>query len=166
MISPEMIRRYSFFAGLSSENIVALAKCAKELSVSEGYSFFNEGEELTQFFLVVEGAVGIYIQIPDRDVPQLKSNHITGDLIMKDVLVSTIGTGNIFAWSALIPPHFTTAGAKTLTDCKVISFDFSQIAEEMEKDPQFGLLMVQKAAQVIRERLRDFRIESLAELVS
>jgi hypothetical protein len=33
-----------------------------------------------------------------------------------------------------------------------------------DEDHEFGYLMTQKVAQVIRERLRDMRIESLAEV--
>ncbi len=41
MVSLELIRRYPFFAGLSYENIVALAEVADELSVSPGHYFFH-----------------------------------------------------------------------------------------------------------------------------
>jgi hypothetical protein len=37
--------------------------------------------------------------------------------------------------------------------------------KEFEKDCAFGYLMTQKAAQVIRERLQDIRIESLSTIV-
>jgi hypothetical protein len=46
----------------------------------------------------------------------------------------------------------------------VIAFDCQKLLKEFESDCRFGYLMMQKAAQISRDRLRDLRIESLAEL--
>ena len=46
MISPELIRRYSFFAGLNQDYLGTLAKYADERSVQAGHCFFGEGAEL------------------------------------------------------------------------------------------------------------------------
>ena len=70
MISPELIRRYPFFAGPSNSYIATLAKLADEVSVDTGHCFFREGDELKKLYLVVEGAVGLVIQVPDRDKEQ------------------------------------------------------------------------------------------------
>jgi CRP-like cAMP-binding protein len=162
MISPELIRRYPFFAGLSHEQMVTLAKVADEVSAEAGYYFFHEGDELKNFYLVLEGVVAIVLELPDQAVEQPLSEQLSGKLQTKDVITSAIGPGEVFAWSALVPPHGASAGGKATTSCRVISFDCQQLMPIFESDCQFGYLMMQKAAQVIRERLRDIRIESLA----
>ncbi len=166
MVSPELIRRYPFFAGLSMEQIVELAKVAEEVSVEEGYYFFHEGEEICCFDIVMEGAVGIVMELPDQDAEQKVSGQLTGQLETKDVVLSTIGPGDMFAWSALIEPYETTASSKALTNCRVIKFDCRELRRIFGKDCQFGALMIQKAAQVIRDRLRDTHIESLAHIAA
>ena len=65
MISPEIIRRYPFFAGLSNEQIITLAEDAEEKNIKEGYVFFKENDFLKSFYLVLDGTVGIVIEIPD-----------------------------------------------------------------------------------------------------
>jgi CRP/FNR family cyclic AMP-dependent transcriptional regulator len=162
MVSPEIIRRYPFFAGLNQDYLVTLAKNANEERVDCGHRFFKEGDELNAFYLVLEGAVSINIPVPDPDVSQALSGQLTGQVKTKDMTVSTVGSGDVLGWSALIPPTYSTAGATSVTPCRVITFDCRELLRLFEEDRDFGFLMVQKAAQVIRQRLRDMRIESLA----
>ncbi len=164
MISTELMRRYPFFAGLNADYMVTLAKSAVEFSEDEGHRFFHEGDILDHFYLVLEGIVAIVIEVPDRDEVQTLTRQLTGNLKNRDVTVSTVRPGNIFGWSALIPPHKSTAGAKAQTPCQVVSFDCEELRPLCDEDHEFGHLMTQKVAQVIRERLRDMRIESLSRV--
>jgi CRP-like cAMP-binding protein len=162
MISPELIRRYPFFAGLNMDQINKLSKLANEEIVETGHYFFHDDEELDYFYLAVEGAVAIVFELPERDVEHKISDQFMRKLKTKDVVISTVSPGDVFGWSGLIPPYTATAGSKALTPCRVITFNRKEIVELFNEDCEFGYLMTQKAAQVIRERLRDFRIESLA----
>jgi CRP-like cAMP-binding protein len=80
----------------------------------------------------------------------------------QEVVSSTINPVDIFAWSALVPPYQSTAGAKATTTCRIVAFDCVQLRPYFESDYQFAYLMTQRAAQGFRERLNDMRIESLA----
>jgi CRP-like cAMP-binding protein len=163
MISPELIRRYPFFAGLNHGYVGTLAKLADEVSVESGHCFFGEGDELKKLYLVIEGAVAIVMGVPDRESAQPLSDQLTGKLTTKDITVSTVGTGGVFGWSALIPPYLSTASAKALTPCRTIALDCEKLRTVFEEDCNLAYLMTQKAAQIVRGRLRDMRIETLAE---
>lgn len=162
MVSPELLRRYSFFAGLCHEHLVSLAKVAREEAVSAGYRYFREGDELKAFYLVLEGAVGIHIAVTDPDAEHDLAGQLTGELSTKDITVSTAGSGDIFGWSALIPPVTATAGASALTSCRTVAFQAEEILQSFQRDPHFAYALTHSAAQVIRQRLRDMHIESLA----
>jgi CRP/FNR family cyclic AMP-dependent transcriptional regulator len=162
MVSPELIRRYPFFAGLSEDQIMTLAKLAEEISVEAGHHFFHEGDDLEYFYLVVKGAVAITMELPERGVQHKIAEQFLRELKTRDVVISTVGTGDLFGWSGLVSPHKATASAKALDACLVLSFDCKELFKVFEEDCRFGYLMIQKAAQVIGERLRDIRIESLA----
>jgi len=162
MVSPELIRRYPFFACLTHEQLIAIAKVATDQSFPAGHRFFQEGDPLKEFYLLIEGAVGIVIPVTNSDISQDVSVQLTGGLETKDITVSTVGTGDIFGWSALIPPTNATAGAVAVTRCRTLAFDCKALRASFKEDASFALLMTQKAAQVIRERLRDMRIESLS----
>jgi CRP-like cAMP-binding protein len=162
MISPEIIRRYPFFGGLSFEQIEQLALAGEEKTAETGHFFFKEGDLLEKVYLVLEGAVAIVFQLPDQAAKPSVAGQLLGEMKMKDMVVSTVGTGDVFGWSGLIPDHQATAGAKAVTSCKVAVFDCKKLLSLFEEDCRFGMVITQKAAMVIRERLRDLRIESLA----
>ncbi len=162
MISPEVLRRFPFFSRLSLAQIQILSKLATEQKFEPDHSFFREDEDAESFYLLLEGAVAIIFELPVRDVEHKLSDQFSRELKTKDVVISTVGPGDVFGWSGIVPPHKATSGAKSLTTCRVIAFDCKALAEEFEKDCGFGYIMMQKAAQVISERLRDLRIESLA----
>jgi CRP-like cAMP-binding protein len=165
MISPELIRRYPFFAGLSYDEIVSLTKVASELTVEAEHYFFHEGDALENFYLVVEGAVAIVIEVPDQDVEHKLAGQLTGELITSDIVISAVGPGEVFGWSALVPPHEATTCAKATTLCRVIAFGSRELLQTFEDDCRFGYVMIQKTAQIIRDRLHAIRIESLAHAI-
>jgi CRP-like cAMP-binding protein len=162
MISPEILRRYPFFARLSIEQLNKLAELANEEIVETDHFFFHEENELDHFYLVLEGAVAIVFELPERDVEHKISDQFLRKLKTKDVVTSTVGPGELFGWAGLVPPHCANAGAKALTPCRVIAFDRNELLKNFDEDPRFGYLMMQRTAQAISGRLRDLRIESLA----
>jgi len=162
MISAELIRRFPFFAGLDLEQINKLASLGTEEIVDEGHYFYHEDDELEKFYVNLEGAVGIVYEVPDRDVEQKVADQFARKLKTKDIVISTVGPGEMFGWPGLVPPHKARASSKALTQCRVIAFDGTKLLEEFNKDCGFGYIMTQKAAQVIGNRLRDLRVESLA----
>jgi CRP-like cAMP-binding protein len=162
MISPELIRRFPFFAGLSHDHIVALADVGEEKDLQSGTYFFHENEALDSFYLTLSGAVGIVMELPDQAIQQPISGQLMGQLKTKDVIISTVGPGDVFAWSSMVPPYKATASARALTDCRVVAFDAQALLQTFVKDCEFGYLVLQKIAQVSRDRLHHLRIESLA----
>jgi CRP-like cAMP-binding protein len=149
MISIELIRRYPFFADLNQEQIAILAKVAKEERVEAGHYFLREKEQTPYLYLVVEGNVTAVIVIPVRE---------------REIIVGTIGPGEVFAWSALVPPHIATATVKATTPCDVIAIDCRKLLEIFEEDTGFGYRMMTKAAQVTRDRVVTMTLETLAYL--
>jgi len=148
MITPELISRYPFFSGLELEDLTALAKCAEGITVDTGEYIFREGDLLQYFYIVVEGAVGIVHKHGDKDE-------------VSEAVISAVGPGYVFAWSALVPPNKATASAKALTPCWVIAFNCNKLLGVFQNDCNFGFRMMQKIVQISRDRLLDARIESL-----
>ena len=111
------------------------------------------------------GELGKVIELPEKDVQHKVSEQFLRELKTKDVIVSTVGSGDIFGWSGLIPPYRATAGAKAVTDCSVVAVQIQELRDLLEEDCAFGLALTLKAAQIIRERLRDLRTETLSFIV-
>ena len=149
MISSELLRRYPFFAGLNLEQITVLTKVAREEEVEAGHFFLHEQKESSYLYLVVEGTVSAVITVPRH----------------KEIVVGTTGPGDVFGWSALVPPHTATATVKATKPCKVIAIDCLQLLAAFEDDPQFGYLMMMKIAQVTRDRVTTLTTETLVYLI-
>ncbi len=150
MVSPELLRRYPYFGGLSIEQIAVFAKAAKEKEVEKDYFFFKEDDQLDSIYLLLEGEVGIVTEVPRKSLFVQSSSIVSGD---------------VFGWSGLVPPHKATASAKAISACKVIEFDAATLRQKFQDDCSLGFLMMQRTAAIIRERLKDLRIESLASRV-
>ena len=162
MISSEFIRRYPLSSGLNFDQITTLAAVADELTVQTGHYFFHEGDRLRELYFVMDGEVDIVVSIPDRNHVQHIAEQIVGNFVTEDVTISNVGPGQLFAWSALIPPHVSTAGARAATPTRVLVFDCEELLRIFQEDREFGYLMLQKIASVIRQRLRNLQIQSLA----
>jgi CRP-like cAMP-binding protein len=148
MITPELVSRYPFFSDLDLDDIKTLADSAEGNTIESGEFVFHEGDELRHFYIVVEGAIGIVQEGVGKDKKT-------------ETVISAVGPGHVFAWSALVPPYKATASAKAFTPCWLISFDCNKLLSAFEKDCEFGYRMMQKIIQISRDRLLDARIESL-----
>ncbi len=135
MVSPELLRRYPFFAGLTHDQLVALAMTADEMEVEAGHRFFSEGDALDAFYLVIEGDVGIVFEVPDTNVKQSVAGQLTGELKTTDVVISHVGPGEPFGWTAIAREGGATAGAVAQVDSKVVAFDMDKMMETFEEDP-------------------------------
>jgi CRP-like cAMP-binding protein len=162
MVSPELLRRYHFSAGISQEKIVELAKIGKEIAVEAGHYFFQEGEKVDSLYLVVEGEAAIILQVPDREANIPVSEQLAGEIATKDVVVNTVGAGATFGWAAIVPPSESFNSIKASKTCQVVSFDAKELKALFETDYQFAYEMSLRAGQIMREQFRDLSIEILA----
>jgi CRP/FNR family cyclic AMP-dependent transcriptional regulator len=147
MVSPELIRRYPYFSGISIGQLNMLANIAEEVEAEVGKYFHHEGDDINKVYIIVEGEVSLVTSLPQQD---------------KEVVINTIGAEEVFGWTSLLPPFTAGAGARANTKCKLIEFKASELREKFEEDYEFGYLMMMKISQIIRERLDSIVIETLA----
>lgn len=162
MISTERLRRYPFFAGFRHDQLAQLAMVSQDWQVEEGHNFFREADTLSNLYFVESGEVAITFGVPKQDVEQDVRDHIMGSFELDEITVSTVGAGELFGWSALIPPHESTAGAWAASDCEFFTLDCQKLQSLFEQDCAFGYVMLTKVAGVVRQRLRDMHVRSLA----
>ncbi len=93
MISPEVLRRYPYFASIDDESLKAVAVIADEKSISAGTRIFHEADPADTLNIVVQGEVEIQYILGSGE-------HRT---------VDTLVEGDILGWSALIEPYKYTA---------------------------------------------------------
>ncbi len=109
---------------------------------------FHERDKAEKLFVLLEGTVDIMV---DTDEEGLQ--HET---------VSTLSPGDVFCWSAVVEPYTLTASAFAATPVTVIAIDGAGLRAMFELDCHLGYRILQKAAQVISDRLKDTRIQMLS----
>ena len=143
MISPEMLRRYPYFAGVSDESLKAIAVVAEEKAVPAGTQMFAEGDPAHHMYIIVRGQVDIQYTLG------------SGELRTVDTLVD----GDLLVWSALVEPHKCTTVGTTAQDTQLIAIDAVKLRELCDKDPLLGHRLMSQVAKLLAHRLEGARIQ-------
>lgn len=142
MVSPEVLRRFSCFAGISDSMLKQVAMVSSERTARKGDFLFREGEDATQLYLIVEGEVDIQYELGD-------GSHQT---------VDTTVAGDYTLWTSLIEPHQTHSIGVARTNLRLVAIDAVKLRELMEADPQLGYLVMKSLATVVSHRLQGARL--------
>lgn len=148
MVSPELLRRFPFFAGLTDEEIKSIAMISEEEKHQANTFIFRERGRAEKLFVLLEGTVDIMVNTDEEGLEQ--------------ETVSTLTHGDVFCWSSVVEPHVLTASAFTATPVTVVSIDGAGLRAMFELDCHLGYRILQKSAEIISSRLRDTRIQMLS----
>ena len=152
MVSPEVLRRFPFFANFSHAQLVSLAMLGEEISFSDQETILREGEEAKALYFLLEGCVDLYYLVQDAFLPKNR----------REVPVCQISVSEPFGISSLIEPHTLTSTARSCHNSKVIRFDVQELQKAFANDPTMEILLMRKAAKAAMERLHATRIQLAA----
>jgi CRP-like cAMP-binding protein len=149
MVSPELLRRYPFFALLNDEQLKAIALIAEEKSYPKGTLLVKENTTATRLALLLEG-----------DIDLIFSGGGEGAIV--NALVGSIAPGDAYGVSSLIEPYKYTATARATMPVKVIEIDGTALRALVEVDRNLGYVMMRNVAIAVLERLRYTQVELAA----
>lgn len=152
MISPELLRRYPFFANLNDSQQKAIAMIAEERIYDTGATFFEEGKPADAIYLLLTGGVDLYFKVGSE----------YGSKSDKEFPVDEINVGEPFGISALIDPFIFTSTARASQKSRVIWIGGTALRALCERDPRMAYILVQHIARAFAERLRFSRIQLAA----
>ena len=133
-----------FFAGLTREQLRALAGAAQPVSYPAGARIFAEGDTADRFWLLEHGTVALDLQVPGRGAQ----------------IIETLAGGAVLGWSWLHPPYRWQFGAVACEPVEAVAFDGS-VRERCDADPAFGYAMLRLFTPVITARLHATRLRLL-----
>ncbi|MEW5989321.1 MAG: cyclic nucleotide-binding domain-containing protein [Chloroflexota bacterium] len=148
MVSPELLRRYAFFADFSYQEIKALAVAGEEKMVDTGQLLFAEGAAAEHLYFLIDGEVEILLEVNEG-----QARHVP---------LSTIPPGELIGWSALVEPRLFTASARATRPSRLIAFNAVGLEQDMVGQPHLCNLLLRKVVQVLSHRLKDTRIQLLS----
>lgn len=148
MVSPELLRRYPFFAGLDDSQLRELAMIADEETHPAGAVLLREGEPSEALFLLLEGGLELFYRVEEEYRPELTKEFVIGE----------IDPGQVFSISALIEPYRHSAAARTTAPSRAVRLEAEALRNLCRADLQLGYTLMQKIAKAALERLSDARV--------
>lgn len=146
MISPEVLRRYPYFASIGDESLKAIAMMAEEKSVPAKTQLFCEGDPALALNVIVTGEV---------DIQYILGN---GERRTVDTLVE----GDLLMWSALVEPYKATAVGTANRPTRLVSIEAKKLRDLCEKDPLVGYQLMTQVAKLLAHRLEGARVQLAA----
>jgi len=137
MVSPDMLRRYDCFAGISEATIAALSRIGEVQSWDAGERLFMGGVRPRFLYLVIEGMVDIQVEAGGSE----------------RVVVDSVGPGDLLLWSAVVEPHVTTASGVARTPVLVIGLRAGELRQLLEREHTLGFRLMQSVSRSLSERL-------------
>ncbi len=149
MVSPELLRRYPFFASLTDEQLSALAMIAEEKSYPAGALLVKENLPATKLILLLEG-----------DMDLIFSGGGEGAIV--NALVGSIAPGEMLGVSSIIEPYTYISSARATTPVKVVEIDGPAVRALMQVDKVMGYVLMRNVAVAVLERLKYTQVELAA----
>lgn len=146
MISPEVLRRYPYFASISEESLKAIAMMAEEKAIAAGTQLFSEGDPADALSIITKGEVNI--------------EYILGNGERRTV--DSLGEGDLLMWSALVEPHKATAVGTASKGTRIVSIEAKKLRALCEKDPLLGYRLMSQVAKLLAHRLEGARVQLAA----
>ena len=134
------------FAELPEADVELVAKLAKVGEAKAGGMIDVQGEPATKFYILVSGRLGVVLEL---DFGVTKKNY----------MVTSVGPGQMFAYSGLVGnPHYT-AGSRAMANSTYLEFDVAKLNAAFDEDPRLGHVMMKMVAQTIASRLRAMQLQ-------
>ncbi len=141
----QTLQSLKFLEGVPNDDVRRLAGAARQEDYEAGAIIFREWDKLDRIFLVAGGKVALEVRVPGGDAQR----------------VNTVGRGDLLGWSPVLNQLPMTAGARALTDVRLIALDAAKVMTLCQQDPRFGFVFIRRTAEALAARLTATRLQLL-----
>lgn len=152
MVSPELLRRYPFFAGVADADLKNIAMIADMVALGPGTILFEADQPADALYFLVDGSVELHFVVIDRENPKIR----------KDFFVTEIDPGEVFGLSALIEPHRYSLTLRVGTPSHVISIRAEPLRALCDANSALGYRLMKRLAKAALLRLGETRVHLVA----
>jgi CRP-like cAMP-binding protein len=138
------LRHHPFVLELEPRNVERLASLARDIRWERNHVIFREGDECSEFYLIVSGLVSLEIVAPGHTFR-----------------VQTLFAGDELGWSALLMGSGKQFQARALERVDALAFEGPDLLDACREDPAFGFALMQRLLGVVAERLQATRLQIL-----
>lgn len=138
MIPLKTLCCYSFYDGLSPEQLQGIAAISDEITFEAGEMILREGELADTLYVVISGQVDIFIGAgPDG---------------RRRIDIARIGEGDILGWSAVVTES-RAASAQAATPTRLVATDGMALKALFDLDRDLAFKITWRIADVLSDRL-------------
>jgi CRP-like cAMP-binding protein len=166
MLTVMQLAAFPIFDGIPRDTMDRIGQAARRLEYDTGDVIFREGQEASHLYGVLDGEVELSIRVRDRvmkaEVQYEDYVRKQVDIVERQIVVETLGPGEVFSWSALSAPHRLTSTAICTQATQVFALEADGLQAVLAQVPEMGFLFMQRVAAIIARRLRN-RTDKLLE---
>jgi CRP/FNR family transcriptional regulator, cyclic AMP receptor protein len=141
MASAEQLARVRPFDRLTPAHLSLVASTAREVTFAAGATIFADGQSAVGCWLIRVGHVALGTEVPGRG----------------QVVVQTLGPGEVLGWSWLVPPHHWHFTATANTPVSALEFDTARLRSLADNDPALGYPLSLGLFEMVVARLQNTR---------
>jgi CRP/FNR family cyclic AMP-dependent transcriptional regulator len=145
MTAVEQLAGFALLDRLSEAQRVTVARTAQEVDIAVGTRLFEEGQPASGCWLIRAGDVALGTSIPGRG----------------QIVVQTLGPGDMLGWSWLVPPHHWHFTATAQTPVAALRLDTDELRELAQQDPALGYPLALGLFEILLARLQGTRARLL-----
>jgi CRP/FNR family cyclic AMP-dependent transcriptional regulator len=141
----EHIRATWFGSDLPDISLRRLGMMAREYESPARTRLLREGDDTDELSILVEGRIAL-------------TEHVAG---RGSVTLMSAEPGDVFGWTAIIPPYRATATVVSLEAVKVIAIDAQALRAELKADSELAAGIYPRLAEALARRLEATRQQLL-----
>ena len=139
-----MLQKHHFVEAFEPRHVEKLATLAKDVRFARDQVIFREGDECSEFYMIVSGRVALEIEAPDHTLR-----------------VQTLSAGDELGWSALLMGSGKHFQARALEPVEALAFEGVELLAACKEDTAFGFAFMQRLLAVVAGRLQATRLQVL-----
>jgi CRP/FNR family transcriptional regulator, cyclic AMP receptor protein len=136
---------HEFLRGMPADSVASLATTAEAVSFPAGVRLFEEGGPAARCWLLTSGQVALLVPTPGPD----------------DLIVETLGGGDVIGFSWLSPPHEWQFSAETVAATEAFELDGTAVMALCGRQPELGYELTLRLLAAAVRRLQATRIRLL-----
>ena len=113
--------------------------------VPEGATLFREGSDASEMGIVLSGRIALRLLVPERG----------------PVTILTVEPGDLYNWSALVPPYMSTSTAIAIEPVEAVALPAERLRRELAADPALAASVYPRVLRAVARRLEATRTQLL-----
>lgn len=134
-----------FAAGLSEKAQTRLAELGRRFTAEPGTELFREGETSDTFGILVHGRVALRTLVPERG----------------DITILTVEPGDVYLWSALVPPFRASSTGTAIEPIEAIIFEGAALRAALRDECELATALYPRLLVAVARRLYATRLQML-----